>query len=508
MSKKLLFIMSLTMIPLANSVDSMSTNLMLMNNYSYRQSSDIWQRMRAGFKLTDTETARVKYFEKMYTKNPQAFNKMMTNALPYLYYILVQIERKGLPSELALVPGVESTFNPFAVNPTDAYAGMWQFVPSTGKQYKMEQTDTIDERRDIVKSTNAALEYFMYLYELFQQWDVAIGAYNWGQGNMYRAVLNSKQKIGKVKYTKLQLRNITADYVPKVIALANIIKNPAKFGVVLPYAANEPYFAITNPLHNITVKNFRKFAGLDEKHFVILNPQYKTTSFQLNFDQQILLPQKNKIAYYAKSGVKLPELVDEEYMLALTNTSQGQEVNFVIDASSIASENNKSINNNLVIANSTTSDNVNNELKEEDVYVKTVAVEVSTNKNMVDGNYVMIDKANLDELDELVNSITVAGVTTTINNNIYKTINKLDNHDVKIEPKPNLKVALANKDGSKVNVENAPKLKKILYKVNIGDTLYSIARRFNTQVKDILEQNHMNSNKLAIGQVLTILASN
>src|SRR5579863_326578 len=318
--KRLLLLMGLCISPLIGMADEISTDLMILNNSNSQQFNDLWSRMRAGFKLDHTQNDRVKYFERMYTKNPRSFNRLMNNAIPYLYFLLNETERNGLPAELALIPGIESSYDPLAKNPTDAYAGMWQFVPSTGRRFYMSQNDDIDERRDIVKSTRSALKYFNYLYLMFHQWDVAIGAYNWGEGGMYRAILNSDMQLGKVTYTDLQLRQITADYVPKIIALASIIENPSKFGVTLNDAPNRPYFAIVTPAPNTTVFDVTKLSNVDNQVFTKLNAEYKDTDYSLTEKNNILLPETNQNIYYASIGKAV--VIANEIQLANNSSAQ------------------------------------------------------------------------------------------------------------------------------------------------------------------------------------------
>lgn len=275
---------------------------MILNNSNSQQFNDIWSRLRSGFKLSHPQNSKVQYYEKRYTKNLSAFNRLLKNAIPYLYFILSEIERNGLPTELALIPGIESSYNPLVTRPTDAYAGMWQFEPGTGRRFNLLQNGDLDERRDIVKSTRSALNYLNYLHLMFHQWDIAIGAYNWGEGGMYRAILDSGMQLGKVSYTDLELRQITADYVPKIIALASIIENPEKFGVKLESAPNQPYFAILNLGTNTKLSDVNKLSSIDQQTFAQLNPQYKNPDYSLNTKNNILLPQINQTIYYASIG--------------------------------------------------------------------------------------------------------------------------------------------------------------------------------------------------------------
>ncbi len=276
-------------------------DIMLINSYNTRQDADIWVRMRRGFQLSHEETKLVLYYERLYTKNSKTFARLVANAKPYIYYILTQTERNGMPSEIALLPGVESTFNPNAKSSSNAY-GMWQFVASTGTRFNMAQNSSIDERQDLVKSTNSALSYLNYLHKIFGQWEPAIGAYNCGEGNMYREMVNSGQTPGNINYASLHLRTETENYVPKLIALASIIENPSKFGISLDDVENKPVVAVVNPPKPMTISQMINLAGIDEGTFNKLNPQYKKTNYTVGAKDHVVLPLSNQVVYLASIG--------------------------------------------------------------------------------------------------------------------------------------------------------------------------------------------------------------
>lgn len=285
--------------------------LMLLNNRNARQYSDIWARIRAGFKLKHLENSRVQYFEEFYSKHPKSFANLIARSKPYLYYILNEIEKNGMPSELVFIPAIESSFNPKI---RQIAAGMWQFESATGKRFNMQQNNIIDERCSIVKSTRSALKYFNYLYLLFGQWDIAIGAYNWGEGNMYRAVAKATRKNGQIEYDDLPLREITANYVPKLIALANIIENPKKFGIVLNEIENKPAFAIVQIPESISASMFSQLALMSSTEELIeLNPQFLLKeTHTLSQGDKVLLPIANQTIYYA--------MLDENNLKTLVET--------------------------------------------------------------------------------------------------------------------------------------------------------------------------------------------
>jgi membrane-bound lytic murein transglycosylase D len=477
MMKKLLFLMSLCSVALMGRADEIATNLMILNNSNSQQFSDMWSRMRAGFKLDHAQNERVKYFERLYTKNPKTFNKLMNNAVPYLYFLLNETERNGLPTELALVPAIESSYDPLAKNPTDAYAGMWQFVPSTGRQFLMAQSDDIDERRDIVKSTRSALKYFNYLYLMFHQWDVAIGAYNWGEGGMYRAILNSDMPLGQVTYSDLKLRQITADYVPKIIALASIIENPGKFGVTLNDAPNRPYFAIVAPAPSTTVSDVSKLSNVDSQVFTKLNAQYKDTSYKLTAQNNILLPETNQNIYYANIGKAV--VIANEIQLASNDK-----------IAEVADGNLKPVALVTVTtdeaAPDTSSDSALN------ASVNNVPAQAKTTTSTPAGTSVAVASSVSD---------TGSGVSARDNQELDDLLAKIDKNEVTTStakaatPVIIAKVALTPK---------ASKSSMVKYTVNQGDTLYSISKKFNADINQIRTDNHIPGNNLSAGQALRI----
>jgi membrane-bound lytic murein transglycosylase D len=502
MAKKVLtlLLLSVAVLP-AIAEDVSASNFMLNNNYNVRNSSDIWQRMRQGFRIDFKETSRVRYYEKMYSRNQTAFDRVMRNSSLYLYYVLSAVERYGLPSELALIPIIESNYDSMAVNSTGRYDGIWQFVPATAGDFGLSENSAVNDRRNIAKATTAAMLYFNYLNLTFKQWDVAIGAYNWGQGNIYKAIVNSNQKIGSVDYNQLELREITANYVPKIIALANIIKNPQRFGIKLPDLPNEPVFAITKPSPGITVANLIKTAEVDSQTFKVLNAHYKTTSYVLNNQSITVLPIANQNTYLA------------------TQPQNNQAIQLAHN------DDNDSDNQNMVkvnysnLANNSALDDAINQIG----YEKTQPT--NTNPELKTAANVTFKPATADEINQLANSDDKKEPNltkdSTTNSNTTLIVPKYANQTV---PKP----SLANDNNSTTNtkvltndlvadISNTTKLshtnkktnKKLAnatkhYKVHKGDTLYSIAKKFDVALAELKQTNRIRSNQVKTGQILVI----
>lgn len=299
MRKKLLFNLLFCQLLISVHADSLALQMQQINQSDVRSDDDFWARMRSGFSMDHKETKEVKYWEKRYG-NPKYFNIIMQNASPYIYFVLAEMERRGMPSELALIPIVESTYNPSAVSPTGISTGMWQFLNGSGKRFGMTINSNIDERKDIITSTRGAIAYLQYLYDLFGSWELAIAAYNWGEGNINNALNSSKSR----NLYDLDVRDVTHQYVPKIIALANIIQNPQRFGITLTNLPNKPFFASINPPSTISVADFMSAANMSSAMNKKLNPQYNSTSYNVTSSQHLLLPVANQSSYYASIGVK------------------------------------------------------------------------------------------------------------------------------------------------------------------------------------------------------------
>lgn len=234
---------------------------------------DLWQRMRAGFSMPDLTTAAAQEKTVWYAARGEYVKRSFERAKPFLFHIVEELEKRGMPTELALLPLVESAYNPKAVSPAQA-AGMWQFIPSTGKQYKLTQDWWRDERRDIIASTTAALDYLQMLHGMFGDWHLALASYNWGEGAVGRAVERARAKGEKTDYASLRMPAETAGYVPKLQAIKNIVMRPGLYNVALPEVPNAPYFATITKTRDIDVKTAAKFAEMPVEEFLALNPAH------------------------------------------------------------------------------------------------------------------------------------------------------------------------------------------------------------------------------------------
>ncbi|MDP2694500.1 MAG: transglycosylase SLT domain-containing protein [Gallionella sp.] len=250
---------------------------------------DLWVRIRSGFAMRDLDSPLVAKHEQWYASRPDYMARMTDRARRYLHHITVEVERRGMPSEIALLPMIESAFNPGAYSTARA-SGIWQFIPSTGKSFGMQQNWWYDGRRDIVSATNGALDYLQKLHDMFGDWELALAAYNWGEGAVQRAQARNRKRGLPVNYTSLKMPNETRNYVPKLLAVKNIIANPASFGLVLEEIHDEPYFAAVSTAKHIDVKLAAQLADISMEEFAALNPAHNRPVILQDNSDLILLP--------------------------------------------------------------------------------------------------------------------------------------------------------------------------------------------------------------------------
>ncbi len=203
---------------------------------------DLWRRIRSGFQMPDLENHLVQRQLAGYSSHPDYVARMTERSKRYLFHIIEALEARQMPMELALLPFVESAYNPRALSVAKA-AGIWQFVPATGREYDLTQNLFRDERRDVLASTNAALDHLTKLYDMFGDWHLALAAYDWGQGNVQRAILRNQRAGLPTDYASLRMPNETRNYVPKLQAIKKIVLNPRQYHVELADIPDRPYFS-------------------------------------------------------------------------------------------------------------------------------------------------------------------------------------------------------------------------------------------------------------------------
>jgi membrane-bound lytic murein transglycosylase D len=259
---------------------------------------NLWQRIRKGFAMPNLETRLADNRTQWYASQGEYIDRMARRSQRYLFHIVEEIERRGMPTELALLPFVESAFQPEAISSAKA-AGLWQFIPSTGKDYELAQNMWQDERRDVIESTRAALDYLQKLYDMFGDWHLALAAYNWGEGAVSRAIEKNRRARKPTGYTSLKMPKETAYYVPKLQAIKNIVSEPERYGVALPRIDDAPYFVAVHKTRDMDVDTAARLAEMEPADFRALNPAFNRPVILGASGAKLLLPADKADRFHA-----------------------------------------------------------------------------------------------------------------------------------------------------------------------------------------------------------------
>jgi membrane-bound lytic murein transglycosylase D len=298
-------------------------------------SASIWTRIRNGLALPQVESRRVAQFESWYRKHPEYFERMIERSSLFLHFIVEEIEKRGMPTEIALLPMIESGYNPNAYSRAHA-SGIWQFIPSTGKNYGLEQNWWHDDRRDVIAATGAALDYLGTLHDEFQDWQLALAAYNWGENGVRRAIARNKKSGKPTSYYSLRMPRETRNYLPKLQAVTNIIKDPVKVGLILPEVPDRPYFTTIETEEHIDVELVARLAEMSVEEFETLNAAYNRPVIASDGERKIILPlEKAKIFTTNLEYHNEPLVSWQTYALQENETVDQVAARFNIDANKL-----------------------------------------------------------------------------------------------------------------------------------------------------------------------------
>lgn len=280
------------------SVDVFATRLVQVKSQYH---TNLLDRVRSGFALTlRSRSKAIRKIETPYTQNPETINHIIAKSERYLFYIVEEVERRGMPMEIALIPVIESAYNPL-IKSDNRSSGLWQFIPETAKILGLEQNVWHDDRRDIIASTDAALDYLQYLYQRFGDWEVAIAAYNLGEGAVSKVLSRNIHKGRSTSFHDLNLPVETKHYVYKLLAVKDIIANPKKYGIKLRPVPNRPYFDTVKIHEHIDISLVTRLANISEVEFTALNPAYNRYVIKvLDAPRTLVLP-KNKKDIFLKN---------------------------------------------------------------------------------------------------------------------------------------------------------------------------------------------------------------
>jgi len=445
--------------------------------------SNVWERIKGNLVLDIPINESVIKHRNNYLKHPDALNNLFKRSEPFLFYIVEKLEQNNIPIEIALLPLVESAFDPYAKSSVDA-AGLWQFIPGTGKQFGLEQTWWYDGRRDIVASTESAIKYLKYLHKFFDgDWMLALAAYNSGEGRVQRAMRKNARKNRPTHYWELELPKETRDYVPKLLAIIDIIEHSRDFDFELYTIENKSVVGTVKVEKQIDLSVAANLADLSLKSFKKLNPGFNQWATDPNNATSFLLPHEN-VDKFNKKIASLPDknrMVWQRYKIKSGDSLGKIAQNFHIDIDSIKTINNISGTN--IRAG------------------KYLLIPAASD----DGNYVLPEQLAL--ASSIKKAPTQAKITHTVRSgDTLWDISKLHNVSTKNLAKwNNIRANSTLKLGQKLVIWSDSKSKVITYSVKRGDSFARIANKFKVKIKDIEAWNNLTRKEyLQPGQKLKI----
>lgn len=456
---------------------------------------DIWERVRDGYQLQDTITLnpRIEQQRLWFVSNPSFIEKAGERSSPYIHFIVERLEQGNMPMELALLPMIESSYNPLAYSHANA-VGLWQFIPSTGRNFNLRQTHWYDGRRDVLASTDAAISYLTRLKEMFNgDWLLALAAYNAGEGRVSRAIERNRKLGLPTDYWNLSLPAETQNYVPKLLALSQVVMTPQAYGVNLDPIVNEPYFEMVEFKQRMDLSRVAAMADLDEDELYLLNPAFKK-GVTLDGPQHLLVPTDKVELLTANLALMKPqERVDwQQYRVrsgdslhSISNRHQ-LTVNTLKDINKLSS-------NNLRIGQILSIPAQPGGAAREPVFQRTLTPSEPSRSQQV-SNYRVKSGDNL-WLIAKNHKVAVKDV---------KRWNKLSGNNLRVGQVLTLQAGKPS-TGSK---SSSSRQSATFYRVRQGDSLYLIAKRFKVPMKSLQSWNPKAGKALKPGQTLTLYSAN
>jgi len=412
---------------------------------------DVWERMRQGFQLQDGlgVNPRIEQQRLWFASNPSFLENAGERGSLYIHYIIERLEERNMPLELALLPVIESAYNPMAYSRADA-VGLWQFIPSTGRYYNLRQTRFYDGRRDITASTTAAMDYLTRLHDMFNgDWLLALAAYNAGEGTVSRAI-ERNEKLGlPTDYWNLPLPAETQAYVPKLLALSQVVLSPEAYGVNLSPIANEPYFQVVEINQRMDLSKVAAVANIDEDELFQLNPAFKQRT-TIDGPQHLLVPtSKAQLLTASLSTMRPEELISSRPLKPVFEGADDNEIAKLKRAYRVKRGDN-------------------------------LATIAKANK---------VDVKDLQRWNKMTGKNLKVGQTLVMRDTTKRSAGRVNT------------VVAAN---SKANGKTTSKTEQTQYKVKQGDSLYMVAKRFNVEMQHLKRWNPRVGQALKPGQMLTV----
>jgi len=470
---------------------------------------DLWARIRVGFSLPELDTHLVAENEQWYAERPEYVARMLERSKRYLFYIVEEVEKRGMPTEIALLPMIESAFNPQAYSRAKA-AGMWQFIPSTGRTFGLQQNWWVDERRDVLAATDAALDYLQKLHGMFGDWHLALAAYNWGEGSVSRAIARNRAQGLPTDYLSLRMPTETAHYVPRLLAVKHLLERPQDFSARLGVLPNSPYFAQITITQHIDVALAARLAEIPLQEFLSLNPHYNRPIINAKEATALLLPvDKAEVFSRNLEGHKKPLVSWRPYQ-----GKGGERLDAIAKRHGISTARLKEVNGIGAKSRRLT--------RSQMLLVPGAASEASLDRTRFAEIAAEADTPTGERSHAVRRGDTLAGVAKKHGVSVaqIKAWNQLKSNTLTPNQKlvvgrpaaasriadsgkpASLRTAQAQKPAQKTG-KNTPKQTR--YTVRRGDTLYGIAQRFDVELDDLRRWNRLSAkSRLQPGDKVTI----
>lgn len=469
-----------------------------------RYKNTVWERLISLYSLPEIQNERVDRELNWYLRHPGYLARVQQRAEPYLHLILNEIEAKNIPGELALLPIVESAFLPDAYSKSDA-SGLWQFIPATGRLYGLQQNTWYDGRRDVYASTKAATAFLKHLGETFDgDWHLALASYNYGKGNVRKAIEKNESLNLATDYWSLDLPKETADYVPRLLAIAKIFANADKYNINLQHIPNKPYCELVDAKSQLDLNKAAELANTPLNEFLKLNPGFNGSSTAPQGPHHLLIP-VDKAQLFKQNLAQLPydERVDMKRFQAEAMAQRHEQIQTIPsqhkvkvgeNLASIANKNNTSISS-IRQANHLSNNAVRTGmiLKMPEPQ-KTVSSSVGRGADNASGKTQVYTVKQGDTIWNVGKRFSVSGKDIADWNRLAPT------KPLVLGQKLTIKTAVQHA------VASAAASRTIKYTVKPGDSLAQISRKFNVSIADLRKWNPLEiSSSLTPGKVLKVL---
>lgn len=475
---------------------------------------DLWQRIKNGYAMPDSNSALISRHENWYSSRPDYIKRMVERSQRYLFHIVEEVEKRGMPTEIALLPMIESAYNPNAYSRSSA-SGIWQFIPSTGKNYGLKQNWWVDNRRNVTAATDAALNYLQKLHGMFGAWDLALAAYNAGEGTVGRAIERNRRLGLPTNYESLNLPPETRNYVPKLQAIKNLMTNPNNYGLEIQTIANSAYFTGVTAPAQIDAHLAAKLAEISYEEFIALNPSYNRPVITKSGDShELLLPisavqtYKNNLAaydkplvswqtYHAKRGERMDNIAKKF----------GIQVAQLRDVNGLSSQKKIGKSSTILVPSGNQTNFKSTEINDSSSSVESTSqLDLASTEN----NNAEIDPAAQSSVTYKVkrgDHMQAIAKRYGVSVKQIMASNSLKSNRVKAGQLLTIETTLAKKSTTTVSSNDNATTKKKTYIVKRGDTLSTIAQKFDVGVLDIRRWNKKIHTHIRPGHKLTIIQS-